>query len=58
MHVVLYDSDKAIGANGRVDQYPDGIFCCAPEFVDLEILLEPLEKQFYLPSVLIKVGDL
>lgn len=49
---------KAVGANDRVNLYPDSMLSCSTEFLNLEVLLEPLEKQLYLPAVLIKVGNL
>lgn len=36
----------------------DGIVCFAPEFFDLQMLLQPLEEELYLPPVLIEVGNL
>jgi hypothetical protein len=58
MHIVLYDGNKTVGADGGVDLYPDSVLGSAPEPLDFEVLLEPLEEKFYLPSVLVEVGDL
>ena len=58
MHIVLYDGNKAVGADSGVDLYPDSVLRSAPEPLDFEVLLEPLEEEFYLPSVLVEVCDL
>ena len=39
LHVMLHDGNQAIGADGRVNLYPDGILGGAPEFLNLEVLL-------------------
>jgi len=40
---------------GDLGQY--SVLCCAQEGLDLEVLLDPLEEQLDLPTVLIDVGD-
>ena len=57
MHDVLHDSHKAEGDDGDIDLRLYGVFRCAPELLDSEVLLEPLEEQFYLPPVLVKFCD-
>ena len=47
----------AIGAYGSVDLYSYGILF-APEFFNLQMLLQPFEEQLYLPPVVIKVCNL
>ena len=55
---MLHNGNEAVGADSRVNLYSDSILSCAPEFLDFEVLLEPLEEQFYLPTVLVEVGNL
>ena len=40
---MLNNSNEAVGANGRVNLYSDSVLSSAPEFLDFEVLLEPLE---------------
>ena len=55
---MLDNSHEAVCGDGCTDLYPDCILGSAPELLDFEVLLEPLEEQFYLPSVLVEVGYL
>lgn len=55
---MLHDGYEALGTNSRVDLYSDGVLGSSPELLDLEVLLEPLEEQFYLPTILVEVGNL
>ena len=48
---MLDDGDKAISYDCRANLYSDSVLCSAPEFLNLEVLLEPLEEQLNLPSV-------
>ena len=57
-HVMLYNGHEAVGTNSRVNLYSDSVLSSPPELLDLEVLLEPLEEQFYLPTVLVEVGYL
>ena len=54
---MLYNGNEAVGADDRVNLYPDSILSSAPELLDFEVLLEPLEEQFYLPAILVEVGN-
>ena len=36
---------------------PDGILCSAPEFLDLQMLLQPLEEELNQPPVLVEIGN-
>ena len=56
-HVVLDNYYKAVGCDGCTDLYSDSVLSSSPEFLNLEVLLEPLEE-LYLPAVLVEVGDL
>ena len=42
--VVLDDGNEAVGDNGDVYLYSDGIFGLSPKSLDLEVLLNPLEE--------------
>ena len=41
---MLHNGNEAVGTDGRVNLYSDSILSCSPEFFNLEVLLEPLEK--------------
>ena len=55
---MLDNGNQAVGTDGRVNLYSDSVLCSPPEFLDFEVLLEPLEEEFYLPAVLIEFGNL
>ena len=52
---MLDNRNEAVSRNGCTDLYSDSVLRCSPELLNLEVLLEPLEEQFNLPSVLVKV---
>ncbi len=58
LQVMLDNRHETVGSDGSTDLYSDSILRSAPELFDLEVLLEPLEEQLYLPSVLVEVGYL
>ena len=41
---MLHNGNEAVGTDGRVNLYSDSVFSSAPEFLDFEVLLEPLEE--------------
>ena len=55
---MLDNHHKAVGGDGCTDLYSDSVLGSTPELLNLKVLLELLEKQFNLPSVLIEVGYL
>jgi len=55
--VVLDDSNEAVGDDGHVYLYADCIFGFSPETLNLEMLLDPFEKQLHLPSIFIEQCD-
>ena len=55
---MLHDGNQTIGNDSCTDLNPDGILCPAPEFLDLQMLLQPLGKELNLPPVLIEIGNL
>ena len=57
LEVVLDDGNEAVGDDGHVYLYADSIFGFSPETLDLEVLLDPFEKQLHLPPVFIEQGD-
>ena len=57
LEVVLDDGNEAVGDDGHVYLYSDCIFGFPPETLDLEVLLDPFEKQLHLPPVFIEQGD-
>ena len=57
-HIMLHDGNETVGTDSRIDLYSDGVLGSTPEFLDFEMLLEPLEEKLYLPAVLIEVCNL
>ena len=55
---MLHNGNEAVGTDGRVNLYSDSVLGSSPKLLDLEVLLEPLEEQLYLPTVLVEVGNL
>ena len=58
VEVMLDDCNEAVGDNGNVYLYSDCILGLSPKFLDLKVLLNPLEKQLNLPSVLVQECDI
>lgn len=52
----LEDGDKHIDRDGDPDLGLDGILGGAEEGFDAQVLLDPLEKEFHLPSVAVEIG--
>ena len=42
-HIMLHDGNETVGTDSRIDLYSDGVLGSTPEFLDFEMLLEPLE---------------
>ena len=57
LEVVLDNGNEAVGDDGRMYLYTDSILGFSPETLDLEVLLDPFEKQLHLPPVFIEQGD-
>ena len=57
LKVMLDDCNEAVCDDSNMYLYAHGILRLTPEVLDLEMLLNPLEEQLHLPSVLIKQGD-
>jgi len=58
LEVVLDDGNEAVGDDGNVNLYTNSIFGFSPESFDLEVLLDPFEKQLHLPPVFIEESDI
>ena len=41
---MLNNGNETVGTDGRVNLYSDSILSSAPELLDLEVQLEPLEE--------------
>src|SRR5215475_10581373 len=52
------DAQQQIGDHRREDLQPNGVLVVAEELADREMLLDPAEQQFDLPSALVERGDL
>ena len=57
LEIVLNDGNETIGDDGHVYLYADSIFGFSPETLDLEVLLDPFEKQLHLPPIFIEQDD-
>ena len=57
LEVVLDDGNEAVGDNGDMYLDADGVLRLSPEPLDLEVLLDPLEKKLHLPPIFIKEGN-
>lgn len=57
LKVVLDDCNEAVSDDSHVYLYADCILGFSPESFDLEMLLDPFEKQLNLPPIFIKEGD-
>lgn len=44
LHILLDNRNKAVGDDGAVDLYSDSVLRWTPKFLDLEVLIEPLEE--------------
>ena len=55
---MVHNGNEAVGTDGRANLYSDSILSCTPELFDFEVLLESLEEQLYLPTVLVEVSNL
>lgn len=58
LQLVLDDGDEAVGDDGAIDLYVDGVLRLSPEPLDLQVLLQPLEEHLHMPTVLVEQGDL
>jgi hypothetical protein len=54
---VLDDGNEAVCDDCNVNLYAHSIFGFSPEPLDLEMLLDPFEKQLHLPPIFIKESD-
>ena len=57
LEVVLDDGNEAVGDDGDMYLNADGVLRLSPETLDLEVLLDPLEKKLHLPPIFIKEGN-
>jgi len=55
--IMFNDIDEAVCDDSNMYLNTDSILCLAPEGLDFEMLLDPFEEQFDLPSVLVKKCD-
>ena len=55
---MLNDGNKAVGYDCRANLYSDSVLCSTPKILNLQVLLEPLEEQLYLPAILVEIGNL
>lgn len=55
---MLNDGHQTVGTYSRVNLNTYCVLCRTPKLFNLQMLLEPFEKELNLPSVLIKFGHL
>ena len=55
---MLNDGNKAVGYDCRANLYSDSVLYSTPKFLNLEVLLKPLEERLNLPAVLVEIGNL
>jgi len=58
MKVMLYNSNKAVSGYGTINLYPNCVFRLTPERFNVQMLLNPFEKQLHLPTLLIKHSNI
>ena len=57
MKLVLDDGDEDVGGHGAPDLGLHCVLAGAQEALDVQVLLDPLEEQFDLPSAFVQRGD-
>ena len=57
LHIEFDDCNKQVSTDGNIDLYPHCILRSTPKLLNLEVLLEPFEEQFYLPAILVEFGN-
>ena len=57
MKLLLDDGDEHVGRHGAPDLRLDRILAGAEEFLDAQMLLDPLEEQFHLPAAFVERRD-
>ena len=57
LEVVFDDGDKTICDDGDVNLYSHSILAVTPESLDTEMLLNPFEEKFDLPTVTVEQGN-
>ena len=57
MKLLLDGGNEHVGRHGAPDLRPDCVLAGAQKTLDAQMLLDPLEEQFHLPSVLVQGGN-
>ena len=52
--VMFGDSNKTVSGYGTINLYSDSVFRVAPKGFDVQMLLDPFEKQLHLPTLFVK----
>lgn len=52
--IMFGDSNKAVGGYGTINLYSDCVFRVAPKGLNVQMLLDPFEKQLHLPTLFVK----
>lgn len=54
---MLYDYNHTVSDYSTIDLDSNDILAGIPKLLNLEVLLEPLEEQFYTPTIMVKFCD-
>jgi hypothetical protein len=57
MQTFLRNGDQQVGRYGNPDLRLDGVLAGAKEHLDSQMLLDPFEEQFHLPTLAVQVGN-
>ena len=57
MKFLFHNGDQYVARHSAPDLRLDRVLAVAQEFLDSEVLLDPLEEQFDLPAILVKRGN-
>ena len=57
MQTFLCDSDQQVGGYGNPYLRLHGVPAGAKEHLDAQVLFDPLEEQFHLPTLAVQIGD-
>ena len=57
MKLLLDDGDEHVGGHGAPDLRLHRVLAGAQEFLDSQVLLDPLEEQLHLPAILVQRSD-
>ena len=57
MQLLFDNRDEHVGGYGTLDLRRHGVLAVAQKSLDAQMLLDPFEEQFHLPTILVKLGN-